>query len=92
MRVPSYRRHASGQARVTINGKDFLLGKYGSKESKQKFGRLICLAEYGSGKESGTFGKTDLLMQDVLLAFIRHARTYYQSNPREFTPYKIVVR
>ncbi len=26
MRVPSYRRHSSGQARVTINGKDHLLG------------------------------------------------------------------
>jgi hypothetical protein len=39
MRVPSYRRHSSGNARVTINGKDHLLGKYGSKVSREKYNR-----------------------------------------------------
>ncbi|MFT3881622.1 MAG: hypothetical protein QM703_18405 [Gemmatales bacterium] len=34
IRIPSYRRHSSGQARVTISGKDQLLGTYGSEESK----------------------------------------------------------
>ena len=41
MRVPSYRSHSSGQARVTLNGKDHLLGTYGSPESKAAYGRLI---------------------------------------------------
>jgi hypothetical protein len=31
--VPSYRRHSSGNARVTINGRDYMLGPYGSPES-----------------------------------------------------------
>lgn len=34
MRVPSYRKHSSGQAGVTLNGKDHLLGPCGSPESK----------------------------------------------------------
>lgn len=50
MRVPSYRKHSSGQARDTINGRDHLLGKYGSRESKQKYGRLI--AEYSAAGNS----------------------------------------
>ena len=41
MKVPSYRRHASGQARVTIAGKDYLLGPWKSKESKEKYDRFV---------------------------------------------------
>ncbi len=42
MRVPSYRRHkASGQAIVTIRGKDHYLGKFDSAESRLKYEELI---------------------------------------------------
>lgn len=40
-RLPSYRRHISGQARVTLNGTDFYLGPYGSAASKREYDRLI---------------------------------------------------
>ena len=34
-RVPSYRRHRpTGQAVVTLNGRDIYLGKWGGKESR----------------------------------------------------------
>jgi hypothetical protein len=45
--VPSYRKHSSGQARVTMvdsvtgRRKDVLLGKYGSKDSFEEYGRVI---------------------------------------------------
>lgn len=40
--IPSYRPHkATGQARVTIEGKDYYLGRYGSPESRAKYKRLI---------------------------------------------------
>jgi hypothetical protein len=55
MRVPSYRKHASGQARVTINGKDDLLDPYGSPPNKEAHGRPI--AEYGASGNSLSFGK-----------------------------------
>ena len=58
MRVPSYRRHSSGQARVTINGKDFMLGEHGSPESHQAYARLI--AEYQATGKSPSFGKQSL--------------------------------
>ena len=40
--VPKYRLHrASGQAVVTLNGRDFYLGKYNSQESKTAYNQLI---------------------------------------------------
>lgn len=86
MRVPSYRRHSSGNARVTINGKDHLLGKYGSKASREKYNRLI--AEYKASQKSKAFGKSELLLQDVLLAFIRYAKEYYKGTTQ---PYRFKV-
>jgi hypothetical protein len=41
-RVPSYRRHKpTGQAVVTINGRDLYLGKWNSAASKDEYDRLI---------------------------------------------------
>jgi hypothetical protein len=41
-RVPSYRLYQqSGQARVTLNGRDILLGKYGTAASKAEYNRVI---------------------------------------------------
>lgn len=91
MRVPSYRRHSSGQARVTINGQDHLLGPYGSPESKEAYGRVI--AEYNASQRSASFGKVpgNLLIEDVLLAYIRHAKVYYSAST-EYANLKLAVR
>jgi hypothetical protein len=40
--VPKYRKHnQSGQAIVTLSGRDFLLGPYGTEASKLEYARLI---------------------------------------------------
>ena len=40
--IPSYRRHRStGQAVVTVNGRDFYLGPYGTAASKREYDRLV---------------------------------------------------
>ena len=55
---PSYRLHeASGQARVTLNGRTYYLGKHGSKSSKDRYDRLI--AEWLASGRSLTFGVVD---------------------------------
>lgn len=89
MRVPSYRRHSSGQARVTLNGQDHLLGKYGSKASREKYARLI--AEYKASRKSKAFGKSKLLLQDVLLAFLRFAKEYYRDTTQPY-PFKVALK
>ena len=41
-KVPSYCKHkTSGQAYVTLDGKEHYLGVYGSPESKEQYGQLI---------------------------------------------------
>jgi hypothetical protein len=40
--IPTYQHHrATGQARVTIHGKDHYLGPHGSEESKQRYEELV---------------------------------------------------
>ena len=41
-KIPSYCRHkATGQAYVTIDGREQYLGKYGSPESQEKHARVV---------------------------------------------------
>ncbi len=56
--VPKYRKHRSGQARVTINGRDYDLGPYGTQASKREYDRL--LAEYLASGRNGSFGASSL--------------------------------
>ena len=54
-RIPKYRKHRqSGQAVVTINGRDHLLGRYGAKASEIEYDRLI--TEWLSSGRSPSFG------------------------------------
>jgi hypothetical protein len=47
-RIPKYRRHSSGQARVTLAGKDHPPDPYGSAGSEEAYRRLI--AEWLQGR------------------------------------------
>ncbi|QDS91671.1 Phage integrase family protein [Roseimaritima multifibrata] len=79
-KLPKYRKHQSGRARVTINGRDYYLGPYGTKASHREYDRVI--AEYlGSGR-SGTFGmEQECYTVAMLLAdYARHARRYYGTD------------
>lgn len=75
--LPKYRKHSSGNARVTINGRDYLLGPWKSKTSIREYDRLI--AEYLSSGRSPTFGiESDgytiaMLVRD----YLAHCRAYY---------------
>ena len=91
MRVPSCRKHSSGQARVTIKGKDHMLGPYGSPESKEAFARLS--AEYLAANVApkSAKAKRQLKMADVLLAYIQHARVHYAEST-EFLNMKAMVQ
>lgn len=54
--LPKYRKHrASGQAVVTLGGRDFYLGPHGTKASRREYDRLI--AEYLASGRSPSFGR-----------------------------------
>jgi len=75
--TPKYRRHrASGQAIVTLSGRDYYLGPYGTKASRIEYDRL--LAEWlAGGRHLANPGTTDLSIAELALAFLRYAKTYY---------------
>lgn len=77
-RLPSFRHHKnSGQAIVTLNGRDIYLGAFNSAESKAEYRRVT--AEWlASGKTCQDANAGDMLTIFELVAhFWRHAQGYY---------------
>lgn len=75
--LPSYRRHkASGQAVVTLNGKDHYLGPHGSTVSRNEYDRLI--AEWlANGRRLTNREIACISIDELLAAFYQHAQGYY---------------
>lgn len=87
-RLPSYRLHrASGQAVVTLNGRDVYLGVHGTPESRDEYDRVIeewlagnrQLAPVASGR-SGDSGEPSVSIHELIVAFWDHAESYYVKN------------
>jgi site-specific recombinase XerD len=81
-RVPSYRRHkASGQAIVTLGGKMIYLGRFGSKESRAEYNRII--AEWmardaaSPSPTSRSSAHPDLTIAELAAFYWSHVETYY---------------
>lgn len=86
---PSYLLHKqSGQARVRINGRDFLLGPFGSDESRIAYGQLIAKLAGGvqidpiADSKRGSLPRLESddpgsSVGELCLVFLRHAETHY---------------
>ncbi len=80
-RTPSYRHHRpTGQAVVTLGGRDFYLGKFGSAESRAEYDRLV--AEWlasGRALAPPTPGVDTAAptVAELILAYVRFAGGYY---------------
>jgi integrase len=93
--IPSYRLHKqSGQAIVTLDGRDHLLGTYNSAASKRAYQRLTAewLANRGVPREAAS----DLTLNELVLAFWKHAKTHYRkadgSETSELYLYKMALK
>jgi integrase len=101
-RIPSYRLHrSSGQAVVTINGRDCYLGLYDTADSQRKYDLLI--AEWLSkGAKASTpaamsvvdtqIETIELTVNAVMLRFMEYAATYYSKEGRELDQFKLSLR
>jgi len=93
---PSYRLHKpSGQAVVTLNGKDFYLGPWRSVASRAAYDKLI--AEWlSNGRQlPGTGGHGNLLVGELIVAYLEFAQEYYSCDGKvtsEFTCMKDAIR
>jgi integrase len=84
--VPTYRKHKqSGQAVVTLtNGmgkrRDVLLGKHGTQASRQEYARVIAEWEANGRRlpASEAAGRRDLTVNELAVAFLRHAENHYR--------------
>src|SRR5688572_25985579 len=93
--VPSYRLHKqSGQAIVTLNGRDVLLGAHGSAASKAEYRRLT--AEWQAMKGLPVQASADFTVSELVLAFWKHAQAYYRRADRTQTKevglYKLALK
>ncbi|MFV2070498.1 MAG: tyrosine-type recombinase/integrase [Pirellulales bacterium] len=77
---PKYRHHkATGQAVVTIDGKDFYLGPWRSKASRCEYDRLI--GEWmQNGRSLPRNSACDTTVVEVFSAYLKFAGTYYVKN------------
>lgn len=96
-RLPSYRLHkATGQAVVTLSGKDHYLGKHGTPESREKYNRLLAQwiaggrtplrAAHAEGEAEG------ISINELILAYFRHCQVYYQKNGQPTSQVRLIQR
>src|SRR5262245_59164619 len=82
---PSYRKHkATGQAVVTLNGRDFYLGPWQSAASKAEYKRRIREWNAAGGVVAAD-RRDELTVVELLAAFMRHAKSYYLDADGEQT-------
>lgn len=78
---PKYQRHkGSGQAVVTLDGKDFYLGKWNTAASHREYDRLV-----GQWEQNGRrlpFAGDEPTILELCAAFWRHAKVHYVKNGR----------
>jgi integrase len=82
--LPSYRKHKpTGQAVVTLNGKDIYLGKHGTAESRAGYDRLVA-CWLANGRRLVDADES-LSTKELILAFWKHAQVYYRNSDGELS-------
>lgn len=79
-RTPNYRLHRpSGQAVVTLDGRDFYLGPHGTEASRAEYDRLVgeWLANHRRLPQTKA---ADLSIHELLVAYLRWADSYYRES------------
>ena len=87
--IPSYLLHKkSGQARVRIAGREFLLGPFGSEASRIRYGELVAKCASGvpfdplaAGSNRGTDSDDPgPSIAELIVAYLSHVAQHYVKN------------
>ena len=94
-RLPKYRLHKrSGQAIVTLNGRDFYLGKHGSAASKRQYEQLT--GEWqANGRLLPKSNCETITITELCISYIQHCKNHYLKNGKltsEFDNAKRVIK
>jgi len=80
---PSYRLHRpTGQAVVTLDGKDYYLGLHDTKVSRDAYDRFIGEWLANGHRLPATRTSAGMSVSELILAYWKHAETYYVKNGR----------
>src|SRR5262245_47652399 len=80
-RTPSYRHHKpSGQAVVTLDGRDIYLGRYGSSASRAEHDQLLAEWLSNGRRLPAPVAGSDLTVNELVLAYLCHADSYSVKN------------
>lgn len=82
--VPSYRKHSSGQAIVTLRDlsgrrKDFLLGTYGSEASRLEYTRVVNEWQANHRRIPGSVS-SDITINELIMTFWHHVEQHYRHS------------
>ena len=87
-RLPSYRHHKpSGQAVVTLNGRDFYLGEFDSPSSREGYDRLICEWLSHGRQLPNVVACGNLTIAELMAAYLRFAEVYYSRDGQPTSEY-----
>jgi integrase len=95
--IPAYRKHrASGQAVVTLGYRDFYLGPYGTKVSRNEYDRIVGewlrqgrqLGRQHTGQSSSG---QELCVNQLIVAYLHFAQDYYRKRGRPTSEYSAIV-
>ena len=76
-RVPAYSLHkASGQAVVTIGGRDIYLGRHGTAQSREAYNRVV--GEWQANGRTLPGPAADVAVLELIDRFWDHAQAYYR--------------
>ena len=81
--------HASGQARIVVNGKSIYLGGHGSKESYDRYAQVVAQWVAGRTKFDDPRHKP-LTIAQLAVLFLEHADRYYVKNGRPTSEAKLM--
>jgi integrase len=88
-RVPSYRLHRpTGQAVVTLGGRDFYLGRHGTDASHAEYRRLT--AEWLAAGGRAPARSSDVTVNELMVGYVRHADAYYVKDGRPTSEAELV--
>ncbi len=94
--VPKYRKHkASGQAIVTLDGKDFYLGHHNTAVSRREYDRLVGEWQQNGRRLPPQRQEAEMSVTELLAAYWRFANGYYVKNGKttdELAGLKVALR
>src|SRR6266851_3606305 len=75
--IPQPRRHSSGQARVTIDGKDHLLGPFGTPQADEAYRRVVAQWLAKEGPFLPRANAAPVTVAELLANYWKFAEEYY---------------